>query len=158
MENLKYTYNQVNEWIKIADQKALILGSFNMVGFIYQLISFDKLIYGSICTIFLFVLSLVSTLVAMYFWLRIIYPKLDNKHKKSKIYFQHIANAYEKDIDLGIEELQNLDEREIKKDLASQIVINSIIAKKKYGDIQKFIWVFAFHIFLLVLLVVQSIS
>ena len=35
MENLKYTFNQVNEWIRTADQKAMILGSFNIVGFIY---------------------------------------------------------------------------------------------------------------------------
>ena len=155
MENLKYTYNQVNEWIKIADQKALILGSFNIVGFIYQLINFDKSIYGSICTTVLFVLSLVSTLVAMYFWLRIIYPKLDNKHKKSKIYFQHIANAYGDDIGTGIEELQKIDEKEFEKDLASQIVINSIIAKKKYANIQKFIWAFGIQLVTMVLLFIS---
>ncbi len=156
MENLKYTYNQVNEWIKIADQKALILGSFNMASFIYQLANLDKLKYISIYATIPLVLYILSIFLALFFWLRIIYPKLDNKYKKSKIYFQHIANAYEKDIDLGIDELQNLDEQEIKRDLASQIVINSIIAKKKYNDIQKFIWVFAFQLFLLVLLIVQN--
>ncbi len=155
MENLKYTFNQVNDWIKTADQKAMILGSFNIAGFIYQLINFDKLIYGSTYTTILFILSLSSTLVALFFWLRIIYPKLDNKHKKSKIYFQHIANAYENDIDSGIEELQKISDQEFERDLASQIVINSIIAKKKYVNIQKFIWVFGVQVVTIVLLFIS---
>lgn len=155
MENLKYTFNQVNDWIKTADQKAMILGSFNIAGFIYQLINFDKLIYGSTYTTILFILSLSSTLVALFFWLRIIYPKLDNKHKKSKIYFQHIANAYENDIDSGIEELQKISGQEFERDLASQIVINSIIAKKKYVNIQKFIWVFGVQVVTIVLLFIS---
>jgi len=155
MENLKYTFNQVNDWIKTADQKAMILGSFNIAGFIYQLINFDKLLYGSTYTTILFILSLSSTLVALFFWLRIIYPKLDNKHKKSKIYFQHIANAYENDIDSGIEELQKISNQEFERDLASQIVINSIIAKKKYVNIQKFIWVFGVQVVTIVLLFIS---
>ncbi len=155
MENLKYTFNQVNDWIKTADQKAMILGSFNIAGFIYQLINFDKLICGSTYTTILFILSLSSTLVALFFWLRIIYPKLDNKHKKSKIYFQHIANAYENDIDSGIEELQKISNQEFERDLASQIVINSIIAKKKYVNIQKFIWVFGVQVVTIVLLFIS---
>lgn len=142
MENLKYTYGQVNEWIKIADQKALILGSFNIVGLLYQLIKFEKVKDGGVCSVALFIISMIFTIVAMFFWLRIIYPKLDNKLKKSKIYFQHIANAYGEDMDSGINDLQNFAEEDFKRDLASQIVINSVIAKKKYSNIQKFIWVF----------------
>lgn len=155
MENLKYIYNQVNDWIKTADQKALILGSFNIAGFIYQLVNLDKLRYENIYVIILFVVSTISTFLALFFWLRIIYPNLDNKHKKSKIYFQHIANAYEKDIDLGIEELQKIEDEEFQRDLASQIVINSIIAKRKYSDIQKLIWVFGIQLFTLVLLFIS---
>jgi hypothetical protein len=155
MENLKYTFSQVNDWIKTADQKAMILGSFNIAGFIYQLINFDKLIYGSTYTTILFTLSLSATLAALFFWLRIIYPKLDNKHKKSKIYFQHIANAYENDIDSGIEELQKISDKEFERDLASQVVINSIIAKKKYANIQKFIWVFGVQVVTIVLLFIS---
>lgn len=155
MENLKYTFNQVNDWIKTADQKAMILGSFNLAGFIYQLVNFDKLICGSAYVVTLFILSLSSTLIALFFWLRIIYPKLDNKHKKSKIYFQHIANAYENDVDSGIEELQKISQKDFERDLASQIVINSIIAKKKYANIQKFIWVFGFQLVTIVLLFIS---
>ena len=146
MENLKYTFSQINDWIKIADQKAMILGSFNIAGFIYQLVNFNKSGYGNIYVAIASVLSIISTFVALYFWLRILYPNLDNKHKKSKIYFQHIANAYEKDIDLGIEELQKIEDKEFKRDLASQVVINSIIAKKKYVYIQKFIWAFSIQL------------
>ncbi len=153
MENLKYIHNQVNEWIKVADQKALILGSFNIAGFIYQLVNFDKLKCGNIYTIILSILSVLFTFLALYFWLKIIYPRLDNEHKKSKIYFQHIANAHEKDIDSGIEELQNIEDRKFQRDLASQIVINSIIAKKKYIYIQKFIWVFSFQLVTILVLV-----
>lgn len=157
MENLKYTFDQVNEWIKNADQKAMILGSFNIAGFIYQLINLDKLVCGSVYTIALSILSIVATLVTLYFWLRIIYPKIDNKHKKSKIYFQHIANAYENDIASGIDDLQKIDDEEYKKDLASQIVINSIIAKKKYASIQKFIWAFGVQLVTLLLLLISLI-
>lgn len=142
MENLKYTFGQVNDWIKTADQKAMILGSFNMAGFIYQIVKFDKLKEEGICVMVLFAVSVSLTAGASFFWLRIIYPRLDNKHKKSKIFFQHIANAYEDDISLGIEDFQKITEEDFKKDLASQIVINSIIAKKKYANIQSFIWLF----------------
>lgn len=156
MENLKYTFNQVNDWIKMADQKAMILGSFNIAGFIYQLVNFDKLRCDNIYIVIIFVLSIISTLVALYFWLRILYPNLDNEHKKSKIYFQHIANAYEKDIDLGVEELQKIEGKEFQRDLASQIVINSIIAKKKYSYIQKFIWVFSIQFLTILALIFIS--
>ncbi len=153
MENLKYIYNQVNDWIKTADQKAMILGSFNIAGFIYQLINFNKLKFSNIWIIIISVLSIISTFTALYLWLRILYPNLDNKHKKSKIYFQHIANAYEKDIDLGIEELQKIEDKQLQRDLASQIVINSIIAKKKYAYIQKFIWAFGIQLLALLALI-----
>lgn len=157
MENLKYTFNQVNDWIKIADQKAMILGSFNIAGFIYQLVKIDKLLCGNIYTIIFSVLSIIITLIALYFWLRIIYPEINNKHKKSKIYFQHIANAYENDIASGIEDLQKINDEEYKKDLASQIVINSIIAKKKYKYVQKFILAFGLQLITLLLLLISSI-
>ncbi len=155
MENLKYTFDQVNDWIKTADQKALILGSLNVIGFIYQIISVNKLQCDDTYAIVLFTLSIISTACTLFFWLRIIYPRLDNKHKKSKIYFLHLANAYENDIDSGISDLQHIKEDDFKRDLASQIVINSIIAKKKYYNIQNFIWVFAFQIVVLILLIIK---
>jgi hypothetical protein len=153
MENLKYTFNQVNDWIKTADQKAMILGSFSIAGFTYQLLSFDKIKSATLCVHVLFALSVLATIFALYFWLKIIYPRLDNTHKMSKIYFQHIANAYENDIDLGIEDLQSYDEKKFQKDLASQIVINSIIAKKKYAYIQKAIWAFVVQLALTLVLI-----
>ena len=154
MENLKYTFGQVNDWIRNADQKAMILGSFNIAGFVFQLIHLDDVSCWSLCAGILFFLSLVATGIAMFFWLRVIYPKLDNKHKKSKIFFQHIANAYGEDIDRGIEELQKITTDHFERDLASQIVINSVIAKKKYSDIQKFIWAFGAQLTLLILLLI----
>ena len=157
MENLKYTLDQVNGWIRTADQKAMILGSFNITGFIYQLINIDKLVQGSDYVLILGTLSIISTFLALFLWLRILYPKLDNKVKKSKIYFGHIFNAYESDINTGIEELQNISDEEFKKDLASQIIINSIIAQKKYVDIRSFIWVFGIQL-LTILFILISIN
>ena len=125
MENLKYTHIQVIDWIKTADQKAMILGSFNVAGFIYQLINLDKLQAASIYTVILFFLAITATLIALFIWLRIIYPHLDNEHKKSKIYFQHIANAYHDDVARGIEEMQEIRDDEFEKDLASQIIMVS---------------------------------
>lgn len=154
MENLKYTFDQVNDWIKTADQKAMILGSFNIAGFIYQLVNINKIVYGNIYTIILFTISIAVTLITLYFWLRIIYPKLNNDLKISKIYFLHIANAYEKNQSTGIDDLQNISEDEFKKDLASQVVINSIIAKKKYEYVQKFIWSFGVQLITLLLLLI----
>lgn len=155
MENLKYTFDQVNDWIKTADQKAMILGSFNIAGFIYQLINIEKILCGSVYTITFAILSTMATLFTLFFWLKIIYPKLNNELKNSKIYFLHIANAYEKDQHTGVEELQKIDEKEFKKDLASQIVINSIIAKNKYSCIQKFIWSFGIQLITLLLLLLS---
>lgn len=146
MENLKYTFGLINDWIKTADQKAMILGSFNIAGFIYQLVKFDKVKDGSCLTVTLFAISVASTFVALYFWLQILYPKLDNKLKKSKIFFQHISNAYNNDMASGIEDLLAVTDEEYRKDLASQIVINATIAKTKYANIQKFIIVFAIQI------------
>lgn len=157
MENLKYTYDLINDWIKNADQKAMILGSFNIAGFIYQLINIDDVLYGDIYTVILFVLSIIATLIALFFWLKVIYPRIDNNYKKSKIYFQHIANAYEKDIALGIEDLQKISPKDYEIDLASQIVINSGIAKKKYTDIQRFIWAFVVQLATILLLLISLI-
>lgn len=154
MENLKYTFDQVNDWIKTADQKALILGSVNIAGFAYQTANLDRLICGDIYTKILFCFSIIATLTALYFWINILYPRLDNKLKKSKIYFQHIANAYENDLDRGIEDLQNIEEKDFKRDLASQIVINSIIAKKKYACIQKFILAFIVQVLTILSLII----
>ncbi len=152
MENLKYTYNQVNDWIKTADQKAMILGSFNAAGFVYQLISLDEIECANNFTLALFFISLVATFVAGYFWMMIIYPRLENNLKVSKIYYAHIANAYTNNLQTGIEELSSMSDEEYKKDLSSQIVINSIIAKRKYRYIQKFVWAFSFQIFTLICL------
>ena len=153
MKNLEYTFSQVNDWIKTADQKAMILGSFNLIGFIYQLINIDKIVVANIYIRCIFLGSIIISLLALYFWVRIIYPKLDNKHRSSKIYFQHIANAYEYDISLGVEELQNIKDEDFQKDLAAQIVINSIIAKKKYVSIQKFVWAFVIQVLLLIIVI-----
>jgi hypothetical protein len=155
MDNLKYTFDQVNEWIRTADQKAMILGSFNMAGFIYQLINIDKIICAGIYTIVLFAISIIITIVSLIFWLLIIWPRLDNKLKISKIYFLHIANAYENDKNTGIEDLQKISDVEFRKDLASQIVENSAIAKRKYKYIQKFILLFIVQLITLLLLLVS---
>lgn len=147
MENLKYTFDQVNEWIKTADQKALILGSVNVAGVAYQTANLNRAACEDVFTIAMFSFSIIAALAAMYFWVSIIYPRLGNKLRKSKIYFLHIANAYEDDLERGIEDLQSIQEEDFQKDLASQVVINSIIAKKKYINIQRFIWAFAVQVF-----------
>ena len=157
MENLKYTFDQVNEWIRAADQKAMILGSFNIAGFIYQLVNIEKIICADMYTIIVFTLSVIATLVALGSWLLILYPRLNNKLKISKIYFSHIANAYENDKYTGIEELREMTNEDYEKDLASQILENSIIAKKKYKYIQIFIFAFIVQIITLLLVIISTI-
>ena len=157
MENLKYTFDQVNEWIRTADQKAMILGSFNIAGLIYQLVNIEKIICSGLYITIVFSLSIVATLVALGSWLLILYPRLNNKLKISKIYFSHIANAYENNKHTGVEELQKVTEEEYKTDLASQILENSIIAKKKYKYIQVFIFAFTAQIITLLLVIIGTI-
>lgn len=157
MDNLKYIFDQVNGWIRTADQKAMILGSFNIAGFIYQLININKIICAGTYTIVVFIISIIATIVALIFWLLILYPRLDNELKISKIYFLHIANAYEGDKHTGVDDLQKINPDEFKKDLASQIVENSIIAKRKYKYIQKFILLFIVQLITLLLLLVSLI-
>ncbi len=157
MENLKYTYNLINDWIKTADQKAMILGSFNIAGFIYQLVNIDKITCASTYTIVVFTISIIATLLALSLWLLILYPRLNNDLKISKIYFSHIANAYEKNKHTGVEDLQKVTNEEYEKDLASQILENSIIAKKKYKYIQVFIFAFIIQLIALLLVLVSAI-
>ena len=157
MENLKYTFNQINEWIRVADQKAMILGSLNVISFVYQLLSIDNLLCASTYTIILFAISISATLVAFSSWLLILYPRLNNNLKISKIYFSHIANAYENDKNTGIEDLQKITEKDYQKDLASQILENSIIAKRKYKYIQVFIFAFIIQVFGLMLVLISTI-
>lgn len=154
MEDLKYIYGQVNDWIKAADQKALILGSFNIAGFIYQLVSIESIRCKSSSIQGIFVLSVLASVAAFYFWVSIVYPRLDNKHKKSRVYFQHIANRFSDDIDAGIKEYESLGSSVLKRDLASQIIVNSGIAKKKYTYIQKFIWAFSIQLILMLTLII----
>lgn len=155
MDNLKYTFDQINEWIRTADQKAMILGSFNIAGFIYQLVNIDKIVCADTYTVVTFIISIIATLVALCLWLLILYPRLNNDLRISKIYFSHIANAYEKNKHTGVEDLQKVTEDEYKSDLASQILENSIIAKKKYRHIQKFIWAFGVQLITLLLLLIS---
>jgi uncharacterized membrane protein YhhN len=154
MDILKYIYGVVNDWIKVADQKALVFGSFNLAGIAYQLVNVSDIKSE---TLFVQLLSAVSAAVsigAFFCWVSIIYPRLDNKSKKSKLYFLHIANRFETDIDAGIKEYEVLDETDLIRDLASQIVVNSIVAKKKYRYIQIFSWLFSTQMATLFLLIV----
>lgn len=157
MENLKYTFDQVNEWIRAADQKAMILGSLNIAGFIYQFVTIEKIACAGTYTTIVLVLSVIATLTALGAWLLILYPRLNNKLKVSKIYFSHIANAYENDKYTGIEELSKMTDDDYEKDLASQILENSIIAKKKYKYIQVFIFAFIVQIITLLLVIIDTI-
>jgi hypothetical protein len=142
---------------KNSRSKSHDLGSFNIAGFIYQLVNIEKIICADMYTIIVFTLSVIATLVALGSWLLILYPRLNNKLKISKIYFSHIANAYENDKYTGIEELREMTNEDYEKDLASQILENSIIAKKKYKYIQIFIFAFIVQIITLLLVIISTI-
>lgn len=156
MDNLKYIYGVVSDWIKAADQKALVFGSFNLAGIAYQLVNITDIKSESFFVQLLSAASAVVSMGAFYCWVSIIYPRLDNKNKKSKLYFLHIANRFEADVDSGIKAYEPLDEADLRRDLASQIIVNSIIAKKKYRCIQIFAWLFSIQMATLFLLIVIS--
>lgn len=153
MNKLEYKFNLINDWIKTADQKAMILGSFNIAGFVFQIIKFNNLICASDLLITLYVASLVFTVLALFFWLKVIFPRIDNKHHQSKIFFQHIANAYKHDRTEGARALRNEKDDEFENDLANQIIVNSDIAQKKYQDIQYFIYFFGLQLITLLVII-----
>jgi hypothetical protein len=94
MENLKYTFDQVNEWIRTADQKAMILGSFNIAGFIYQLINIEKIACSGLYITIVYILSVIVTMIALGSWLLILYPRLNNKLKISKITPKYVLRIW----------------------------------------------------------------
>lgn len=150
MDNLKYTHDQITTWIKVADQKALIFGSFNIISILYQTAELKTLKNASIYFYIAYAFLIVFALLAFYFWLMVLYPQLNNDSKKSKIYFLHLANAYGNDIDGGINDCQNINDDDYKRDLASQIIINSKVAKNKYKNIKKFIIFFLLQIIFII--------
>ncbi|MFC1600340.1 Pycsar system effector family protein [Patescibacteria group bacterium] len=152
MTHLIKIYDIINDWIKTADQKAMIFASLNVLGFFGYLITLD---FSNLQTWYewgALILFVISGLTALILLVLVVYPRLDNKLKKSKIYFCHIANKYKNDLETGVSDYCKLKAKDLEKDYASQIVINSTIAKKKYTYLKYFAFTFISEIVLGVLL------
>lgn len=148
LHKVEYTLSQVNERIKVADQKAIFFASFNFIGLFIQLnsLSFTKFtsLLPAILLFFLVMLWFLSIIIL----LMIISPRLNNWIKKSKIYFWHISDAYSTDGLSAIDDYRNWSDLDFFDDISTQIVQNSLIAKCKYKLLQKLTYIFFWFILL----------
>lgn len=155
-ENLKYIFGQVNDRIKFADQKATLFASLNILWVLLQLNFIQTEKFDSCFEIWLLVVFIICWVLSIIFLLLIIYPRLDNKTKQSKIYFYHIANKYINDKLSALDDYEKLSDDSISNDLVTQIVENSIIARRKYQFLQ--ILFLLFWIFVCLSIIVQFIN
>lgn len=153
-DNLKYTFSNINDWIKVADTKANYFLTYNL-GYIVVLSQFIDDKTDLLIKILYCVCSILS-FVSLYFLISVFTPRLQNKLKKSNIYFLHLAEKYCNDQISGVEKLQKISENDYISDLSGQIVINSIIAKEKFSSFSVFIRVFGLQLFLGFLLIILS--
>lgn len=155
-ENLKYVFEQVSDRIKFADQKATIFASLNIFWILLQLNYLQTEKFNSCFKIALLIVFVACGILSIVFLLLIIYPHLDNKIKQSKIYFYHIANKYETDKLSALNDYKKLSDTSFSDDLMTQIVENSIIAKKKYQLLQVLFWFF--WVFVVLSMIIQFIN
>jgi hypothetical protein len=155
-ENLKYVLTQINDRIKFADQKASFFASFNLIWVLVQLKFLNLENFSSCLYKFILLLFLLSWIFSIIFLFLILYPRLNNKTKKSKIYFCHIANKYKDNKISAIKDFNDLTEDEFKEDLSIQIVENSIITKRKYKLLQILFLCFGF--FIIASIIIQFIN
>lgn len=150
-EKLKDIFLNINDWLKYAETKSATLIAGNGVlifGFGRLSLSENINYYVSYYLIFCSILSLISLSICL---LSII-PSLDmpweskpsgTHNSDSVIFFEHIAKYSPLSYLTKIAEKsgeENIDFTGYQKDLASQIIINSAIAYRKYSYFKTAIW------------------
>lgn len=150
MENLKYIFQQINDWLRFAEAKNLALLVFNSGVLIGVMSISDKIItsvnwLAQFFSLVLFVANLISVLIVFYS----IYAKTKNLYKLDKSYdsndnlffFGDIARYRPDEYIKGLITKHNLkiDDLEMlkAKDLAHQIAINANITLFKFNCFNK---------------------
>lgn len=74
----------------------------------------------------------LTALVLSLFWAFLtVYPRLDVKQPKSKIFFAHIAEEYGTNYDEAAKDLVEMTEADLSADAAKQVVANSVVCAQK---------------------------
>lgn len=150
-EKLKDIFSNINDWLKFAEAKSATLIAFNgalIFGISRLITSFD--LKGT-CLIYLIVilsLCILSTSICFFSVIPALSMPWDKKpsgviEKDNLVYFSDIAKytplAYLRALSekLG---LNNSEFTGYQKDLSNQIIVNSVIADKKYRAFQKAVW------------------
>lgn len=143
LQFLQSELNRVSGWIQFSDKKIAFLSAFYsaIFGLVFsqkELILQHFIIYQKWITCFyIFVLIgfIVSFIIGLYFLFKSIFPRLENSHTdKSLFYFGHVAKL--KFIDY-LDEVEKLNEEDVKKQIIEQIYTNSIIVDQKMKNVQK---------------------
>ncbi len=136
-EDLQYIHDTIIGWIKTADSKARTLLVLNVGSlFLYQL---DRWQINGNGHWWALAFWLFAILTFIFLIISIIWPRVKNKVKGSKIFFGSIANKHKlKKMNANetvkvIENFTKYKEKEFKEDLSAQILINANIANLKYS-------------------------
>ena len=152
MENLKFIHNTEIHWIEKTDTKASILLGLKVLILGFFLDKFADLNTESDFVITILCSFLFITLLALFLYLKIIFPQLTINKPKSLIYFKHIAEKDSLDHEKLFNELLNISDATLQKDLTTQIISLSHVASKKYGDLQKMMFLLYIEVLLVLIL------
>ena len=156
IEDYKYILDKQNEWIISADTKISIafgvlsvvysvLGYFSINNIINFEISDEKCIFIYILSVVLFSASIISFLISLFFYFRILYPNLDGskiitkkniKEKKvSIIYFDDISKFNGPDD--YIEYVGSINCKDFEKQILEEVYYNGKICARKMRRFRK---------------------
>lgn len=147
MEKLELSFlqnelNRVSEWIRFSDKKSAFLSAYYS-GLFLGIISYKEHVISSISNFkewsLFFYIAVITIIICLFiaglfFLISSVFPRLKNLNTdKSLFYFGSIAKL--KLIDY-FNEMKNLTEEEVKKQISEQIYTNSIIADQKMNNVK----------------------
>ncbi len=149
MDDLKYIFTNVNDWLKFAEAKcaALLAGNAAIIIGVGQ-----KLIEGQIKGIWAFYISfsLVLFLIGLLFCLVSFIPSLnmpwlfklsDPDDKDNLLFFDHISKYTPLNYLSRLKsDSESTKFTKMEVDLSQQIIINSVIARRKYSLFKVAVW------------------
>jgi hypothetical protein len=145
--------NNINEWIRYSDTKAVIL--LTLYGVIITIIysNANEVLLALNSSDFIFylaILSIILSFLSVLFSLLCVNPRLKNKNPNSVIYFGHIQEKFKTPDEYLVKSNEILDEeKDYLKELSEQVFSNSNIAWKKFSNVTWSLRFFASSIFIL---------
>jgi len=129
---------EVNGWIRVADAKAAALLSLSglLGGWILVLIPDARV---SALRTAMLAIGLTLTLVTACLTLNALRPSTRNAAQPSALHFDDIARGYTTAVAAFVEECSSLlaDEERLTRALCDQVWVNSIIAARKFRDVDR---------------------